>query len=345
MYLLKAALGVLWFVCLPFCVGLHLTGRMRKYRESVLMTILSGYTAMFGLFEVMALPMIYAKISFSVLAYSYGACILILSLLAVIFERKRIIPMFRQLFRNRKGITWTMAVALLLIFLQVAVYIVGMSTDLDDAFYVGTATTTLETNTMFQYNSYTGLLLKQMPSRYVLSPFPVLLAFYGKVIGMNPTIIAHSIMPVFFVALAYSVYGLLGMRLFQEDRKATGMFLCFLSLIHMFSYYSVYTQGTFMLIRIWQGKAFLASVLLPFLFFFGYHIFTEECKKGEWITLFCLTASCCLVSSMGIMLAPIMLGILAFLYGLLKKQWKKLALSMVCCLPCVLLAAAYVIIR
>ena len=69
---------------------------------------------------------------------------------------------------------------------------------------------------------------------------------YKRQVQMHPTIVAHTIMPVFFVALAYAVYVLLGQKLFRGDTRSTGMFLCFLSLIHVFSYYSVYTQGTFM---------------------------------------------------------------------------------------------------
>ena len=137
---------------------------------------------------------------------------------------------------------------------------------------------------------------------------------------------------------------LIGRRLFQGDMKSTGMFLCFLSLIHIFSYYSVYTQGTFMLIRIWQGKAVLAALLLPAVFYFGMRVFQGESKSGDWMGLLLLMVSCSLVSSMGIMLAPVMLGIFGILYGLLKKQWKRLGLAVLCTLPCLVCAAVYIVL-
>lgn len=337
----KAILILLWFLVIPFLAGLGFTGRMKENANSCLLTLFCGYIGMFAVFEVMALPMIFLRMPFSVLKYSYGAAILILTVLSAVCGRKRILPLTLERMKKLRRLPWPCLAAVLLIAVQIGIYAAGMSTDLDDSFYVGTATTTLETNTMFQYSAYTGNAVSMLPSRYVLSPFPVLLAFYGEMVRMSPAAVAHSVMPVFFVLLAYGIYALMGQRFFRQDVKSTGMFLCFLSLVHMFSYYSVFTQGTFLLIRIWQGKAMLAAVLLPALFYFGMRVFQGMPGTGDWAALFVLMTACCLVSSMGIMLAPVMLGIFGFLYGLLKKQWKQLGLAILCSLPCVACAAVY----
>lgn len=341
---LKAIYILLWFVCIPFCAGLLFTGKMKENRDSFLLTMFCGYAGMFAAFELMALPMIFLGLSFTALKYTYGAAMLLLAVISAVCERKRIPALTWKRAAKLRRLPFPCFAAAALIALQIGVYTVGMSTDLDDSFYVGTATTTIETDTMFQYKAYTGNVEKTLPSRYVLSPFPVMLAFYGEAVGMSPAAVAHTVMPIFFVALAYGVYVLLAQRLFKGDVRSSGMFLFLLALIHMFSYYSVYTQGTFMLIRIWQGKAVLASVLLPALFYFGMRTFQGEPKAGDWAALFALMVSCCLVSSMGIMLAPIMLGIFGFLHGLLKKQWKRLGLAVLCTLPCVLCAAVYVML-
>ena len=341
----KAILILLWFVCIPFCAGLLFTGKMKENRNSFLLTMFCGYAGMFAVFEIMALPMIFLRLPFSVLKYSYGAVILVFAVVSVICERQRIPALTWERVKKLRRMPWTCFAAALLIALQLGVYTAGMSTDLDDSFYVGTAATTVETNTMYQYKAYTGNVEKTLPSRYVLSPFPVMLAFYGEAVGMSSAAVAHTVMPLFFVTLAYGVYVLLGQRLFGGDVKSTGMFLCLLSVVHMFSYYSVYTQGTFMLIRIWQGKAVLAAVLLPALFYFGMRVFQGEPKQGDWAALFALMVSCCLVSSLGIMLAPVLLGIFGFLHGFLKKQWKRLGLAVLCVLPCIFCAAVYIAVR
>ena len=94
-----------------------------------------------------------------------------------------------------------------------------------------------------------------------------------------------------------------------------GLFLLFLVLIQMFSYYSVYTQGTFLSIRIWQGEGSSGIVCAS-----GDLLQAKECMEtnrmcGAWMTLFLMMTSACLVSGMGIMLAPIMLGLMTLLYA------------------------------
>ena len=345
MYLLKAVLIMIWFGCIPFCIGLLFTQRMKENKDSFLLTLLCGYAGMFALFELLSLPMIFLSLPFHVLRNTYGIGIFLLTVLAIAGYRKRFMPLTIGKIWQWRQIPWSGYLACLLIVVQLGIYLAGMSTDLDDSFYIGTATTTLHTDRMFLYSAYTGEFSGTLPVRYVLSPFPILLAFYGEMVQMNPTAIAHTVMPVFFLTLAYATYVLLGKRLFKGDRKAIGIFLSFLSLIHMFSYYSSYTQGTFMLIRIWQGKAVLAALLLPFLFYWGICIFEEEAEGSKWMVLLCIITSCCLVSSMGIMLAPIMLGILALLLGILKKQWKKTLLAMTCCLPSMVCAGIHILIR
>ena len=342
---LKAILILLWFGGIPFSIGLMFTRGLKKNHDSFLLTMLCGYTGMFTLFEIMSLPMIFLRQPFTVLKYAYGIIMLAAAAAAFFINRKRIRELTLERAKKFIHIPWTCWAAVVFIAVQIVIYVLGMSLDLDDSFYVGAATTALETDTMFQYSAYTGQFVKSLPSRYVLSPFPIMLAFFGDVTGMSPTLIAHTVMPLFFVALTYGVFALLGQKLFKGDLKSTGMFLCFLSLIHMFSYYSVYTQGTFLLIRIWQGKALLAALILPFLFYTSLRVFEKDAPGQEFAILFSIMAASCLVSTMGVMLSPIMLGILTVLLGIRKRQWKKTAWAIGCCLPCIVCAVIYIAIR
>ena len=334
-----------WFVIAPYFVGRLLTEKINRDKNSSLLAILSGYMGMLVLFEIMGLPMIFARLSFGLLKYSYSMVIMTLVVVSVFRNHKGLFAGIKGEIKQGKNMSWTGILALILIAVQLSFYVLGMATDLDDALYVATAVSTIETDTMMQYSSYSGKLLPAISSRYILSPFPIMLAFFAWAVQIHPTIVAHTIMPVFFVSLAYGVYALLGQKLLKKDIKATGMFLCFLSLIHMFSYYSVYTQGTFMLIRIWQGKAFLAAVILPFVFYLGRRVFEEEAMLGDWLTLLCAMGAACLVSSMGIMLAPIMLGVITILLGIAKKQWRKTSYAILCCFPNIVCGIVYLFIR
>ncbi len=206
-----------------------------------------------------------------------------------------------------------------------------MHIDQDDAFYIGTASTDLKTNSIYRYDPYTGYEYKLLPSRYVLSPFPVYLSFISRLIGMHPLSVAHTLFPIVFISMSYMAYYLIGGELLGDSKRDKGVFLLFISLIQMCSFYSVYTQGTFLLLRIWQGKSILANLILPMIFYLAIRTFREMGQKKEWVMLFCYMGAASFVSSMGIMLAPIELGIFMMIYGVLGGQWHKVPKGILCC--------------
>ena len=65
------------------------------------------------------------------------------------------------------------------------------------------------------------------------------------------------------------------------------------------------------------------------------------------VLLILLTAmfSCCLVSSMGIALPGVMLGIFALLFGLFQKNSRYLGKMLAGCLPCALYGILYIVLK
>lgn len=363
MFFIKAVLIVLWFAVIPVCMGSLLYGGKKNAGAALSACLIYGYAMMFALFELLALPAIFGKAPFALLKYLYSGVCLFLSGMAVFrygktlaaraAGEKKLVFLVREAGKKAdmlRRMHWSMWAAFLLIAVQMGAYVFGMATDLDDSFYVATATTTLETGGMFTYGAYTGRLAAALPARYVLAPFPILLAFYSDMVQMHPAAVAHTVQPVFFLLLSYSVYAQIGRKLCKGDAGRTGFFLFFTALVQMFSYYSVYTQGTFLMVRIWQGKAMLASFVLPAVFYSGRCCMEETADGRDWFGLLCLMISACLVSSMGVMLAPIMLMLLALLYGtkgwrVKGWRWKKMALALACCIPDLLCAAAYLCVK
>ena len=339
---------LLWFLIIPLAAGnlpVFETGKEKDWFVRMADALICGYVLLFAVFELLALPLIFTRQSFAVLKYSYEILACVLALAGVIFawknKKNRADGAERKKSLSRKKIPAAMWLAFLLVAIQMGSYVFGMATDLDDAFYVATATTTLETNGMFTYDAYTGMLASYLPARYVFAPFPILLAFYSDMVHMHAAVVAHTVEPVFFLLISYLVYWKIGRKLFDKDDRKVGLFLLFLALIQMFSYYSVYTQGTFLSIRIWQGKALLASFVLPAIFLQAKECMETNRMCGAWVTLFLMMTSACLVSGMGIMLAPIMLGLMTLLYAVKDRNWGNIKRAVICCLPNVICAAAY----
>lgn len=328
----------------PLLLGmLYLERKTKNVKQSLISCYVKGMFTMWGIFQIVAVPMIFLKASLTRLVLVYGGVLVFLCIISMVLHLPQLIIMIRKALGETITIPWQIWVAVIVIVLQTYMLSVNMHIDDDDAFYVASAVTSVETDTIFSINPYTGRAYKELPSRYVLSPFYAFCAVISSIANIHPTILCHVYLPLVLIPFCYCIYGLIAKRLFPNNKKAVGYFLLFAALIQMFSAYSAYTQGVFMLTRIWQGKAVLTSALLPCIFYLGLEIF-ENGKKG-WISLLMLMFAACMVSSMGIFLSGMTLGILAFVSSLKAKGWKILFFSFLCCLPNLAYAGMYILIR
>ncbi len=336
--LLGAAMGMI-----PFLVGMLYTGKQKEGEESVLKNWCSGFVACFALFQILAIPCTFLKRSLSLLAALYLLALLALSVASLIINRRRIADMVRSFPAAARGASFAAVFALLVILFQMFVYARYTHVDDDDAFYVATAQTAVQTDSIFRVNPYTGGKYKSFPSRYVLSPFPIFIAVLSKFSGVHAAMLAHTVLPLVLLPLAYAVLFITGRELFAGDRKKTDFFVLFAAVIQMYCFSTTHTQGTVMLLRIWQGKAVLASVLLPFAFYMGLRLTQEKWQPRDWVLTVHLMLACCMVSSMGIMLGAIMLGIFGITLALCRRQLKKPCGLLLCCIPNLLFAAIYLL--
>ena len=356
--ILKGIYMLFWLALVPFFLGLVTLQWTKNEKADTASCMVVGYLGMLATFEILSLPMILLKLPFHILRYTASAIYVLVAVVALVKYHKRAGKILTSMVKNLGRQPWTIWVAVALILVQMGFYVFGMATDLDDSYYVANAAVTLKTDTMFQVSPYTGLYETTLELRYALSSFTIFVAFVSANCGFEAATMAHTVLPVFLVALAYMVYYRMGLFFFGTERKenpktlqktdskvrSAGLFLCFLSLIHITSYYSVYTQGTFLLVRIWQGKAVLAAIILPWLFYMAYRLSAPKADEREWILLFISVIACCHVSSMGVVLAPVMLGIMAILFGITRKQWMYVGRCALCCLPCALIGCMYVLL-
>lgn len=346
------ALIAVFMGALPFLLGLFYTGFLpdtEKERDNILLHMAAGYVIMFGLFEIAALPLSFMKKPLSLLIGIYGGSLLLLAAASLVLNYKRIGKVLAGIFYAVKNFTLCIWAQFAFIIMQVFVYIRYQYSNADDSFFVASATTSLATDTIFAYDPYTGMEYAKIPARYVLSPFYAFTATVSRATDTHPAIVAHSVFMILFLLLAYAVFALIGRALFDRDMEKSGYFLLVVSALHVFAGYSERTSGLFLLIRLWQGKAILAGILLPMILYLVIRIYSngEGVKENgaDFVLLFLLMAACCMVSSMGVILGAIMLGIFGIVAALVKKNIRFLVPAAACCLPNLLCAGIYLIIR
>lgn len=312
------------------------------------LAFLAGLLLALALFEPVALACIFTRQSLGTLVAIYGGLLLACAVASAYIHRKRLAQLCAVPMRGKKWEgDWRayapLAVAILLVAVEMCAYVAFTHIDDDDAFFVATATTALEDNSLFAVNPYTGAEYQSFPMRYVLSPFPLWNACCSKLLGLHPTVFAHNVMPLLFLTAAFLVYFLFGRELFRGDVKRAGYFVIFCIVIQMWSGYTTHPVGMVALVRLWQGKAVLASVLIPTCFYLALRLLKGEGGWRLWSLCLLLMCACCLVSSMGIMLGPIAIGLLGLLLAWKKKSIQTLICAALCCVPNLVLAVWYLL--
>lgn len=313
---------------------------LKLNKEGILFSIVSGAMLWWALMELLLVPMTMLLLSFQSFVYVYSAVILAVGIAGICCWRD-ILEDIRQFAEEAKQyLTPGHIAALVLICYQLYFIHHHMYLEWDDTYYVNLANEAVFSNKIYWVYPETGAFA-DFDKRYVLSLWPIFYAWLSRLIGVIPTIMAHTILPWLIIPLAYMVYALIGERLFPKDRQMQGMFLAFAVLLHLFMS-GEHTSGlTFLSITPWVGKGVLASVLIPMLFYCILRISQEE-KYSSWILLgiTCLGGS--LLSSMGIMLTPVFVGTAVCAVCIQKRNIRYLKYGVLSCMPCIVLGIYYI---
>ncbi len=354
MDVLTLVLLVIFMVPLPLLIGFYWSRKdSSSPGSSLLSAFFYGTFFEFALFEILAVPMTFLKCSLFQLSIIW----LILSMIFAVFSfYKGILPTLRakkmsaedrisEEAGSRSSFSLLLPIVLLCIFLQFFYVTFNQHIDEDDAYYVATATTAVETNTLIEYDPYTGDAYTFIPARYVLAAWPLYLAVLSTLSGgIHPTLIAHMVMPGFILLFTYTIYALIAQDLFPEECKKQHLFLLLVILVLSFSGFSVYSSGTFLFVRAWQGKALVAALSQPAIFYLCHRAMKENGEAVLWFCLFCVVTASCMFSSMGVVLAVIPVGVYTLIYAIPRKQWNYFLRSALTCTSAVACGIAYLII-
>lgn len=349
--LIQILILALLLVAVPLFVG-GIFVRADEKSINLPLRWVSGQMALWAGFQIICIPLILHQQDngFRLLCVLFGcymAAALFFALGAAVRRRKglKAVPIER-----RSGKRDRTAVFLwLLVFALLAVQQILAATlayeEGDDAFYVATAVITEKSNTMYQILPYTGFATG-LDARHALAPFPVWVAFLSRLSGIHAAAVSQIVLPIVLIAMAYSVFYLIGRRLFGDNRRGLPLFMLFIELLVIFGGQSLYTSENFLLVRTAQGKAVLASIVLPFLIWLLF-ILAERLQRGEragfryWL-LACVTMiSGCLCSTQGALIVCLLLGVGGLCAAVCYRSRKVIMPVAVCCVVPAIFAIFY----
>lgn len=309
--------------------------------QKVLLGWVSGQVTLWAAFLVVSVPLILLKKTFSMVTAVYSGLIAVLILVAIVvavWRRKKGVcgqAEREKLAKSRIGL-WGVFGVLLLV--QLVLSVLLAYEEGDDAFYVAISTTTESSNRMYQTLPYTGATTG-LDARHGLAPFPVWAAYLARVSGMVPVTVAQLVVPLQIILLTYAIYYLIAGRLFEENKKNIPLFMILVEIMFLFGGYSVYSAENFLLVRASQGKAVLANVILPFLFYLMFLLaekMQNETNFGlrNWLLLGVTMLAGCLCSTLSVLLTCMLVGVIGICMAVCYKRWNVLVpLALNCVIP------------
>lgn len=306
---------------------------LMKRKSSLVENLVLGFFTYFALFQMFALPLILLKQHLTllmVLWLAVSAIVLILGVAVLYKERKKERRQERIIIKSTQVICY-LAMAVLVLFFC---YFTAIQNywGWDTAFYIGTVSTTVDTDTMYLINGESGVAENVLPLRYALSGFYMNSAVFCKLTGITAVYFQKYVMGTLCVLLYFSVLYLVGQALFQKCIMKTAGFLWAAGILNLF-FVSEYTTSQFLLLRAYEAKAYCANVVVPAIFWLLLLLHKDLQNKGNWKALFIVMAASVPVSMSAILIAPAMTGIAVLGESIVNKSRKIFAYGVLCILP------------
>lgn len=185
-----------------------------------------------------------------------------------------------------------------------AITLILYRSDADDSFYVSNVTLFQSSNILNAYDSSFGDPELGTVPMYDFETWEAWIAVFAWLFRIDGASMMHTVLLPFLLAVSCGAYLFLGEILFSGNKIRAALFYCLLMICFLMDGYAVYSPGSFLLSRLWQGKAVYLHVILPLMT--GFLLLSLR-KRIRFHSLFLL--SCILA---GIALNPTSLYILGF---------------------------------
>lgn len=327
----------------PILLGTLLSVHIRRDNSNTItFSYFMGLTEMIAFMQLISVPMTLGKVSFSVLYRSYTFVMLCMLILAVVLRRKYIWKMVQRAagrIRVADSKWWIVIVFIFIPIIILAFYtphIYG-----DDTTYITMVNDILSSDTLYLIDTHTGEPVSWILSKYSLSSYWTWIAYLAEISGLHPLILCKTVLLFFFIPMSYAVYGLLAAHLFCNSERRMLIFMGLLNLVQLFGGFSGYTTSFRLLTWVWQSKAFLAIIVLPFLFYYCNLVFEKKTTLYEFFVLCLLIVATSSTTLTGTGLAVAMVILLALIYAVKEHQLIKIAGAGIACSPALIYMLIY----
>lgn len=191
----------------------------------------------------------------------------------------------------------------------------------DDGVYVTISEAAVHDGYMHMTNVITGDYAGVVDRQRAVTAIYNYFAYCRYTTGIPTTIIEHTIYAVLLLIMAYGACYLLAGTLF-EKKEDQCIFLIALSLCYLFGKYTHYSVTFRLLGPIWQGKAILAVVVLPLIFYYFPTFIREKVTWKRMLFVVAVSAAAMSMTLGGAFTMALVPGLLAFLCLIRERQMR-----------------------
>ena len=161
------------------------------------------------------------------------------------------------------------------VFIGVLTRILLSSSILEGDFTLETINTCLSTDTIYKFNSLTGDFIENgMPIRQQILTLPILMGFFIKTFGLPATAFVLQAFPCFVAFLYFLALHRIGSFIYPDNTEKRLTFTGIFSFMILVGDISLKSPSFLLIYQGFTGYAFLACVILPYLF--------SACLRRKW---------------------------------------------------------------
>ena len=180
---------ILVLLMLFFLFGSLITYRSGKNSNTLFFTINIGFMVYFALFEIVALPMKLLLQPLSKLSIVWVVICVIVSIISVILNTKHWSNYFESVnFKStiRNGVVVIIA---LIALVYLITNNIQYGSSIDSAYYIGISGSSVYTDTIEQYDPYTGVKMETLDSLYLMLTYSVHNSVISMITKIHPLIV------------------------------------------------------------------------------------------------------------------------------------------------------------
>ncbi|MDF2881854.1 MAG: hypothetical protein K0R54_2411 [Clostridiaceae bacterium] len=311
MYGLTFILGIKWifftslFLVYCYFFGYYINMLLKKKSEHGIKNIAIGFVCLLAIIQAGTWFMVAYSLPFSAFCIEV-AVIIIGSIAFCIYMQKNNsdIKIFNHLGKLSREEKIVILIFICVLALQILMTFIKYRSDADDSFYVSNSAMFLNEKILNMYDSTMGNKSNAPLVLYNFQIWEVFLSFLSKMFLFEPVVFAHTIIIPFLLICSAAAYVSLGKKLFSKSMHAN-IFYILISIFHLMGGFAVYSQGSFLLSRIWQGKAVYLCIVLPLFMGWMLELYEDSVNKMNYLTI-----TICILA--GLALNPTSMYILGF---------------------------------